>query len=157
MPDADAVTKALLDVPSEPPELLRSTSLPISSSEKPSSLTEKLLAAPVEVKSADEGHSSTRILSASLQTQEQLSKQLAEMASRLKQNTLHFTDALARDRAVIEGAQEKLEGNLTGMTTQRTRLKAQGSKSGNTTWMVLAAIAVVMIAWILTFLLIRIT
>lgn len=101
--------------------------------------------------------STSRFLSTSLQTQEELSAQLAQMASQLKQNSLRFTDALARDRAVMEGAEERLEGNLTKLQKERTRLKVQSGKSGSTTWMVLGAIITVVLAWIFTFLLIRVT
>lgn len=79
------------------------------------------------------------------------------MATQLKMNSLHFTEALARDRAVMEGAEEKLGGNLTRMQKERGRLKVHSAKSGSTTWMVMGAIIVVVGAWVFMFLLIRVT
>lgn len=110
-------------------------------------------------KAGDSGTSdaTSRFLSTSLQTQEELSAQLAQMATRLKMNSLHFTEALARDRAVMEGAEEKLEGNLSRMKTERTRLKVHSGKSGSTTWIVMLAILTVAIAWIVMFFIIRVT
>lgn len=92
-----------------------------------------------------------------MRTQEELSAQLAQMATQLKMNSLHFTEALARDRAVMEGAEEKLEGNLTRMQAERGRLKITGAKRGSTTWIVLFAIFAVAVAWVVMFLIIRIT
>ena len=96
-------------------------------------------------------------LMTSLQTQEELSLQLAQMATQLKLNALHFTESLAKERAVMEGAEEKLEANLTRLKGERGRLKEHSSKSSSTTWLVLGAILVVVIAWIFMFLVIRIT
>lgn len=79
------------------------------------------------------------------------------MASQLKANSLRFTDALVKDKAVLEGAEEKLQGNLTKMQKERGRLGVLRGKSGSTTWLVLGSLVVVMIAWVVTFLLIRIT
>lgn len=105
----------------------------------------------------DSRDATTRFLSTSLQTQEELSSQLAAMASQLKANSLRFTDALVKDKAVLEGAEEKLQGNLTKMQKERGRLGVLRGKSGSTTWLVLGSLVVVMIAWVVTFLLIRIT
>lgn len=99
----------------------------------------------------------TAYIATSLQTQEDLSLQLAEMAKQLKLNALHFTNALEKDRAVVQDAEEKLEGNLTKVKAQRSRLLVHSGKSGKTTWLVLGSMVVVLIAWVLLFLVIRIT
>jgi len=96
-------------------------------------------------------------VTASLKTQEELSAQLADMAKQLKMNSVHFAEALARDRVVMEGAEEKLQGNLTRMQAERGRLNVHSLKSGSTTWIVIAAIVTVVVAWIVMFLIIRIT
>lgn len=96
-------------------------------------------------------------LTASLQTQEELSNQLAQMAKQLKLNAIHFTNSLEKDRGVVENAEEKLEGNLTRLKSSRGKLLEFSGKSGKTTWLVLGAMIVVVIGWILMFLVIRIT
>jgi Membrane fusion protein Use1 len=128
--------------------------------EKAISSTPKLL--PVfppkfEALSGEKEKPESTFLTTSLQTQEELSRQLAQMATQLRRNAEHFTEALAQDRAVMEGAEEKLEGNLTRIGTERSRLKVHSGKSGSTTWLVLGAILVVVIAWIIMFLVIRVT
>ncbi|KAF8342054.1 uncharacterized protein EI90DRAFT_3150204 [Cantharellus anzutake] len=100
---------------------------------------------------------SSSFLATSLQTQEELSAQLAQMAARLKLNTMHFTEALEKDKAVLEGAEMKLQGNFTRMKAERSRLGAYSSKSGGTTWIVFFSIIVVAIAWAVMFVIIRLT
>ncbi|KAG8970330.1 hypothetical protein FRC03_009603 [Tulasnella sp. 419] len=95
--------------------------------------------------------------SSSLQTQEELSAQLAQMAAQLKRNALHFSDSLAKEKGVLEEAQVKLESNYGLMKIQRLRLRDFTGKSGGTTWMVLGAIACVIIAWVIMFMIIRLT
>jgi len=93
----------------------------------------------------------------SLETQEELSAQLAQMGRQLKLNAIHLANSLADEKGLIEGASEKLENNLGNMTKERVRLRDHGSKSGNTTWIWLSVIASVVIAWIAMFFIIRIT
>ena len=112
---------------------------------------------PPSEKQSGGDNSTSRFLSTSLKTQEEMSNQLADMAKQLKMNSLHFAETLARDRAVMEGAGEKLQGNLTRMQTERGRLKVHSLKSGSTTWIVMGAIITVIVAWIVMFLIIRIT
>ena len=101
--------------------------------------------------------SASSFLTTSLQTQEELSAQLAQMATRLKLNAVHFTEALEKDKAVLEGAEKKLESNFTQMKTQRSRLGVYSSKSGGTTWRVFISIIVVAVTWVVMFLTIRLT
>lgn len=96
-------------------------------------------------------------LTTSLETQEELSAQLAQMGHQLKLNAIHLANSLAKEKGVIEGAGEKLENNLGNMTKERVRLRDHSSKSGYTTWMWLGVIACVITAWIAMFFVIRIT
>lgn len=96
-------------------------------------------------------------LTTSLETQEELAEQLAQMGHQLKLNALHFANSLAKEKGVIEGASEKLETNLGSMTKERVRLRDHSAKSGWTTWMWLGVILSVIIAWIGMFFVIRIT
>ncbi|KAF8320707.1 hypothetical protein DL93DRAFT_2073353 [Clavulina sp. PMI_390] len=150
-------------------------SLPTSSSSIPTATTATTSAADPEKRelelSAPRSNSSTTIdqtnekeksstsdfLSTSMRTQEELSAQLAQMATQLKMNSLHFTEALARDRAVMEGAEEKLGVNLGRMKTERKSLGIVGATRGGTTWLLLFALIVVGIAWVFMFLIIRLT
>lgn len=96
-------------------------------------------------------------LTTSLQTQEELSLQLSQMAAQLKRNALHFADSLDKDKNVIESAQEKLESNLGGMKGERTRLRDHSGKSSHTTWMVVGSLLTVVLAWVFMFFIIRLT
>ena len=89
--------------------------------------------------------------------QEELSAQLAQMATQLKNNTIHFASPLDKDKSILGEAQEKLERNLDVMTKERTRLRDHRSKSWGTTWITLLSIVVAIIGFILTFFVIRFT
>ncbi|KAJ8489547.1 hypothetical protein ONZ51_g2853 [Trametes cubensis] len=88
---------------------------------------------------------------------EELSAQLAHMATQLKRNAVHFADALEKDKAVVLETQEKLERNHDVMSKERVRLRDHRSKSWGTTWITILSIVVVLIGFLLTFFVIRIT
>ncbi|KII92205.1 hypothetical protein PLICRDRAFT_464542 [Plicaturopsis crispa FD-325 SS-3] len=71
-----------------------------------------------------------------------MSEQLAQMATQLKRNAMHFSESLARDQAVVDEAQEKLEGNYDVMKKERVRLRDHRGKSGSTTCLVLMSMLV---------------
>ena len=89
--------------------------------------------------------------------QEELSAQLAQMATQLKKNAIHFAGALDKDKAVVLEAQEKLERNHDVMSKERVRLRDHHSKSWSTTWITLLSLIVVAIGFFMTFLVIRVT
>ena len=89
--------------------------------------------------------------------QEELSAQLAQMATQLKRNAIHFASALDNDKAVVLEAQEKLERNHDVMTKERVRLRDHHSKSWGTTWITVLSLVVVLIGFFMTFLVIRVT
>jgi len=91
----------------------------------------------------------------SIAVQEELSSQLELMAAQLKRNAIHFSTSLAKDQAVVEDAQQKLEGNYDVMMKERVRLRDHRGKSGSTTCMVLAIVALVFILFILMISIIR--
>lgn len=88
---------------------------------------------------------------------EELSEQLAQMATQLKRNAVHFSESLAKDQAVVEDAQEKLEGNLGMMTKERVRLRDHRGKSGSTTCLVVLSLIMVCALFVLMFFVIRFT
>ncbi|KDR67789.1 hypothetical protein GALMADRAFT_1061786 [Galerina marginata CBS 339.88] len=87
--------------------------------------------------------------------QEELSSQLEVMAQQLKRNALHFSSSLEKDKAVVEGAQGKLEGNYDVMQKERLRLRDHRGKSSSTTWMVFGIIVLVLLLFMLMVAVIR--
>ena len=98
----------------------------------------------------------TTLLSHHRSEQEQLTNELAEMASRLKDNSLAFASLLENDKVAMESAEGKLERNLGGMTKQRERLKGYTKKGGVTMWFTIGAVLAVTSAWFVMFGLMRI-
>ncbi|KAL4246616.1 USE1 family protein [Abortiporus biennis] len=88
---------------------------------------------------------------------EELSEQLAQMATQLKRNTMHFAASLEKDKDVVLDAQGKLDKNFDVMTKERVRLRDHSSKSWGTTWITLLSVIVALVGFILTFFVIRIT
>ncbi|KAI1794230.1 hypothetical protein LXA43DRAFT_166444 [Ganoderma leucocontextum] len=89
--------------------------------------------------------------------QEELSAQLAQMATQLKRNAVHFASALEKDKSVVQETQEKLERNFDVMSKERVRLRDHHSKSWGTTWITILSLMVVLIGFVITFLVVRIT
>ncbi|KAH7916606.1 membrane fusion protein Use1-domain-containing protein [Hygrophoropsis aurantiaca] len=97
------------------------------------------------------------ILQNSRALQEELSEQLALMATQLRRNATYFSESLDKDKSVVEEMQEKLEGNFDIMKRQRIRLRDFRGKSGSTTCLVIMSIIVVLVAFIIMILIIRVT
>jgi len=97
------------------------------------------------------------LLSSSLQTHEELSNELARMATQLKRNAVHFSESLDKDKSLVQSASEALEKNYDAMTASRTRLKQHTGKSWGTTWLVYGGLVAVCIAWVFMFFIIRLT
>ncbi|CUA66659.1 hypothetical protein RSOLAG22IIIB_00100 [Rhizoctonia solani] len=93
----------------------------------------------------------------SLQTQEDLSEQLAQMAAQLKRNAQTFAAQLHEDNALVQLAHDQLEGVHTRVKTERSTLRDFSSKSGYTTCMTIGIMAVVIISWVMMFLMIKVT
>jgi len=121
--------------------------LPVNASDTASTSAYARSAAPVARKLVGVGNS--------IAVQEELSSQLELMAAQLKRNALHFSTSLANDQAVVEDAQLKLEGNYDVMMKERVRLRDHRGKSGSTTCMVLAIVALVLVLFILMISIIR--
>ncbi|KAI0829779.1 hypothetical protein BC628DRAFT_1067563 [Trametes gibbosa] len=143
-----SATHDLLLSPSEPEPLFRG---PINPAE---TLLPPSLPASVEKSSSK---ATPAFLQNSAALHDELSAQLAQMATQLKRNAVHFADALEKDKAVVEDAQEKLERNHDVMSKERVRLRDHHSKSWGTTWITLLSIVVALIGFILTFFVIRLT
>lgn len=98
----------------------------------------------------------SNLLSHHRSEQESLTEELANMASRLKMNSLEFSQLLEKDKALLEKADEQLDGSLSGMIKERDRLKAYKKTGGVTTWFVIGSVLAVLFAWLFMFALMRI-
>jgi hypothetical protein len=99
----------------------------------------------------------SRFLQNSNALHQDLSEQLAQMAVQLKRNALHFSETLEKDKAIVEEAQQKLEGNFDVMQKERIRLRDHRGKSGSTTWLVVGIVLTVALLFVMIVLLIRLT
>ena len=125
-------------------------------STKELTLTDDLLTAPPETLPQPTSPS-RRVPLSTAAVHEELSAQLAQMATQLKRNAVHFSDSLARDQVVVEGAGLKLESNFDSLQKERTRLRDHSGKSRGTTWLTVFSIIVVFISFIVMFFIIRFT
>ncbi|KAF5348155.1 hypothetical protein D9756_010771 [Leucocoprinus leucothites] len=80
---------------------------------------------------------------------EDLSNQLAQMATQLKRNAQHFSDSLEKDKAVVEETQEKLEGNFATMVKERFRLRDFRVKSRKSTCLVMGIVLMVIMLFVI--------
>ncbi|KII92204.1 hypothetical protein PLICRDRAFT_172324 [Plicaturopsis crispa FD-325 SS-3] len=122
-----------------------------------SSIPTTSLPPPSQTASATKSTAVPAFIQNSNALQQEMSEQLAQMATQLKRNAMHFSESLARDQAVVDEAQEKLEGNYDVMKKERVRLRDHRGKSGSTTCLVLMSMLVVVVAFLLTFFVIRLT
>ena len=118
--------------------------------------TDDLLTAPSE-ELPPSTSSSRRVPLSTAAVQEELSAQLAQMATQLKRNAIHFSDTLAKDQVVVEEAQLKLESNYDSTHREWTRLRDHSGKSRNTTWLTLFSIVAVFVSFFVMFFIIRLT
>lgn len=132
--------------------------LPESTTPTPKELpiTDDLLTAPPE-----ELHGSTssshRVPLSTAAVHEELSAQLAQMASQLKRNAIHFSDTLARDQAVVEETTFKLESNFDSLHKERTRLRDHTGRGRKTTWLTIFSVLAVFVSFFVMFFIIRFT
>ena len=120
------------------------------------SITDDLLTAPSE-ELPPSTSTSRRVPLSTAAVHEELSAQLAQMATQLKRNAIHFSDTLAKDQAVVEEAQLKLGSNYDSMHRERTRLRDHSGKSRSTTWLTLFSITAVFVSFFIMFFIIRFT
>ena len=84
-------------------------------------IADDLLTAPSE-KLPGSTSSSRRVPLSTAAVHEELSAQLAQMASQLKRNAIHFSDTLIKDQAVVEETKSKMESNLDELHKEQTGL-----------------------------------
>ena len=132
-----------------PPELTPPTP-------KELSITDDLLAAPSE-KLPGSASSSRRVPLSTAAVHEELSAQLVQMASQLKRNAVHFSDALVKDQIVVEEAKFKLESNFDGLHKERSRLRDHAGKGRGTTWLTMFGVIAVFVSFFIMFFIIRFT
>lgn len=120
------------------------------------SITDDLLTAPSE-KLPGSTSSSRHVPLSTAVVHEELSAQLAQMATQLKRNAIHFSDSLARDQAVVEETKFKMESNFDELHKERTRLRDHTGKSRGTTWLTLFSVIAVFVSFFFMFFIIRFT
>lgn len=118
-------------------------------------IPDDLLTAPSEKFPAST--SNPRLPLSTAAVHEELSAQLAQMATQLKRNAVHFSDTLARDQAVVEETKLKMESNFDGLQKERTRLRDYSGKSSGTTWLTVFSVVVVIVSFFVMFFIIRLT
>ncbi|KAJ6481706.1 hypothetical protein C8R45DRAFT_1002776 [Mycena sanguinolenta] len=94
----------------------------------------------------------SRLMQHSNARQRDMSDQLALMATQLKRNAIHFGELLAKDQAVLEDTDKKLEGNFGYMQQTQTRMKSLNTKtSGSTCTRLLIIFVVVFVFMFMVF------
>ena len=122
----------------------------------PLPITDDLLTAPSE-ELPSLTSTSRRVPLSTAAVHEELSAQLAQMATQLKRNAIHFSDTLTRDQVVVEETNLKMESNYDSMQRERTRLRDHSGKSRSTTWLTLFSIIAVFVSFFVMFFIIRLT
>lgn len=100
---------------------------------------------------------SSDLLSHHHDMQSNLLSSLTTLSSQLKQSSMAFGENLEKDKAVMEHAQGKLETNHDKMKAQSGKLGVLKKKSRGTTCWTIGVVAVVAVAWVMMFLLIKVT
>ncbi|KAF8134428.1 hypothetical protein EV363DRAFT_1562044 [Boletus edulis] len=160
MPDVQDLLLASPHIPSPFSSSLASSSasIPAPGQEPGPSHTASTTPGPsLAPPSATKTTATPTILQNSRALQDQLSEQLALMATQLRRNATHFSASLEKDKAVIEGMETKVEGNYEWMKRERIRLRDFRGKSGGTTCLVIMSVVVVLIAFIIMMFIIRLT
>lgn len=110
---------------------------------------------PIKHRESEKNNES--LLSYHRSVQDELSSDLADMATQLKLNATHFSGIIEKDKALLDNAKMQLESNLTGMQRESGRLTELRSRSRGTTCFVISSVLMVTIAWVFMFLIIRVT
>ncbi|KAG9316829.1 hypothetical protein JVU11DRAFT_2895 [Chiua virens] len=88
---------------------------------------------------------------------EELSEQLAVMATQLRRNATHFSLSLEQDKSIVVTMQEKVEGNFEFMKRERLRLRDFEGRAGARQCLVIMSVVVVLIAFMIMVFIIRLT
>ena len=119
-------------------------------------ITDDLLTAPSEKLPGSSSSSRHPPLSTAA-VHEELSAQLAQMATQLKRNAIHFSDTLARDQAVVEETKFKIETNFDELQKERKRLRDHAVRGRGTTWLTIFSVTVIFVSFFVMFFIIRFT
>ncbi|TIA95515.1 hypothetical protein E3P94_03671 [Wallemia ichthyophaga] len=89
--------------------------------------------------------------------QEDLSEELIAMTRQLKQNALALSQGLSSDVPLLDQAGTQLQGNADRMSTQRRQLNVFSGNSRATTCLTFTSVIAVFIAWIVLFIVIKLS
>ncbi|KAJ3150467.1 hypothetical protein HDU86_006640 [Geranomyces michiganensis] len=87
--------------------------------------------------------------------QEQLTDEMIMKAAQLKKSTMAMGDQLKKDALVVDDASDHLSSNLTHLNSARTRLLQLNKTARTTTWMIWGSVFFVCIAFVFTFVVMR--
>ena len=147
--------KSLVEEEHDPPD---PTNLLLESDQYESAPADNRLAVDFDkVPHVPKIQSTPAFLETSTAVQDDLAEQLAKMAEQLKRNAMHFSEALEKDKGVLEGMDEKLDRNHDVLSKERVRLRDHRGKSWGTTWITILSLIVVTIGFFLTYFVIRVT
>ncbi len=79
------------------------------------------------------------------------------MATQLKLNSLHFSNSIANDSAIVTSLDEKLDKNYEDMKKERVRLRDHRGKSMGTTCLVVSSVVGVVAAFVVMVGIMRVT
>lgn len=153
-PDSPPLYQERLDLTEKFAGSTSSEPSPLTPNELP--ITDDLLISPSE-KLPTPTSTSRHVPLSTAAMHEELSAQLAQMATQLKHNAIHFSDTLARDQAVVEETKLKLESTFDEVQKERVRLRDHSGKSRGTTWLTIFSIVVVIVSFFIMFFIIRLT
>ncbi|KAI8587009.1 vesicle transport protein [Geranomyces variabilis] len=87
--------------------------------------------------------------------QEQMTEEMIMKAAQLKRSTLAMGDQLKKDALIVDDATDHLSSNLTHLNSARTRLLQLNKTARTTTWMIWGSVFFVCIAFVFTFMVMR--
>ncbi|EGO25924.1 hypothetical protein SERLADRAFT_466768 [Serpula lacrymans var. lacrymans S7.9] len=135
------------------------TNLPPTSTPVPANPTRLMppISRPTTTISPSNNTAQPAFLQNSRALQDELSEQLAQMATQLRRNATYFSESLVKDKVVVDGMQEKLEGNLDVMQRARIRIRDLRGKGMSTTCFTMTSVVAVLVSFFFMIFIIRAT
>ncbi|KAI8904648.1 vesicle transport protein [Powellomyces hirtus] len=97
----------------------------------------------------------TALLERDRQLHEQMTEEIIQKAAQLKKSTMAMRDQLTKDAMIMDDASDQLNNNLTLVNSARKRLQQLNQTAKSTTWMVWITVFFVCIAFVFTFVIMR--
>ncbi|KAJ3184191.1 hypothetical protein HDU87_005037 [Geranomyces variabilis] len=136
--------QALLDGSSSPSPLRLSTPARLSTTQTPSRPS-------TTTQTVDHA----AVLERDRKLQEQMTEEMIMKAAQLKKSAMAMGDQLKKDALIVDDATDHLSSNLTHLNSARTRLLQLNKTARTTTWMIWGSVFFVCIAFVFTFMVMR--